>query len=83
MDEVVKTFLESPSEQLLDECSRDQLRKLVDHYKADVGDRRVKEAVRVNLKVHLFKIKVLSTVEQMASVSDESFFTCHGSRFIF
>lgn len=36
MDEVVKTFLESPSEQLLDECSRDQLLKLVDHFKVEV-----------------------------------------------
>ena len=73
MDEVVKTFLEGPSEQLLDKCSRDQLLKLVDHYKIDLGDRRVKETVRANLKLHLFKIRILSTVKQMAAVSDESF----------
>lgn len=73
MDVIVKAFLEEPSEQWLDECSREQLLKIVDYYEVDVGDRRVKETIRSNLKVHLCKMKVLGTVKEAgASVCDDS-----------
>ncbi len=52
-------FIEAPTESFLDECTKDQLVKIADFYKVDVGDRRVKETVKANLKVNLFKMKVL------------------------
>lgn len=39
MDEVVKAFV---AEEVLDECTKDQLVKIADYDKADVEDRRVK-----------------------------------------
>ncbi len=37
--------------------------KIADYYNVDVGDKRAKETVRANLKVHLLKVKVLGTAE--------------------
>lgn len=51
----------------MDECTKDQLVKIADCYGLDVGDRCVKETVKANLKVHLFKMKVLGSGEAGAS----------------
>jgi len=68
MDEVVEAFVQAPSEALLDGSTRDQLVKIAAHYNVDVGDKRVKETVKANLKLTLFKINVLSAGEA-ASIS--------------
>ena len=66
MDEVVEAFVQAPSQALLDGSTRDQLVKIAPHY--NVGDKRVKETVKANLKLMLFKMNVLSAGEA-ASVS--------------
>jgi len=68
MDEIVEAFVQAPSEALLDGSTRDQLVKIAAHYKVDVGDKRVKETVKANLKLKLSKMNVLSAGEA-ASVS--------------
>lgn len=71
MDEFVTAFVDKPSEQILDECTKDQLVKIADYYKLDVGDKRTKETVKANLKVHLFKMNVFSVKKAAASAVDE------------
>ncbi len=63
MDAVVKAFIEAPDETFLDECMKDQLVKIADSCKVHVGDRRVKETIRANLTVNLFKMKVTGAGE--------------------
>jgi len=58
MDEIVEAFV--ASEALLDESTRYQLVKIAAHYNVDVGDKRVKETVKANFKLTLFKMNVLS-----------------------
>ena len=45
----VEDFFAAPSEVFLDQCTRDQLVKIADHYKICVGDKRLKENVETNL----------------------------------
>ena len=63
----MRAFVESPSEKFLDQCTRDQLVKIAEYYEVDVGDKRLKETVRANLKVNLTKMNVLGTVEAAAA----------------
>lgn len=57
----------SRHQKFLDQCTRDQLVKIAEYYEVDVGDKRVKETVRANLKVNLMKMNVLGTVEAAAA----------------
>ncbi len=63
MDEIVKVSVEAPTERFLDQCTKDQLVKIAEYYSIDVGDKRVKETVKANLKVKYLKMKVLGTAE--------------------
>lgn len=67
MDEVVNAFLEEPSEQFLVGCMKDRLAKIADYYELDVGDKRIKETLKANLKINLFKMKVLGSEEATAA----------------
>lgn len=58
MDVVVEAFVQAPSEALLNACTKDQLVKIAGHYNVDVGDKRVKETVKTNLKFMLLKMNV-------------------------
>ena len=40
MEEIVRAFVEAPSEKFLDQCSRNQLVKMAEFYSFDVGDRQ-------------------------------------------
>lgn len=66
MEDVVRAFVEAPSAEFLDGCTNNQLVKIAKHYEVDVGDKRVKETVKVNLKVGLFKMGVLGTAEAVS-----------------
>lgn len=59
MDEIVEALL-------LDECTKDQLVKIAGHYNIDLGNERVKNTVRANLKFKLLKINVFSVGEAMS-----------------
>lgn len=52
-------FIDAPSEKLLEQCSREQLVKIADHYDIAVGDKRLKENVKVILKENVYDMGVL------------------------
>uniref|UniRef100_A0A8C5CMY1 Gypsy retrotransposon integrase-like protein 1 n=1 Tax=Gadus morhua TaxID=8049 RepID=A0A8C5CMY1_GADMO len=45
----VAFFVQAPSEELLDKCTREQLFKIAEHYRIDIPDRRVKDATIQNV----------------------------------
>lgn len=51
----VEDFFASPSEDLLDACSREELVKIAESYGIDVGDKRQKERVRAILRSNLLE----------------------------
>ncbi|KAL4009454.1 hypothetical protein ACER0C_003306 [Sarotherodon galilaeus] len=55
----VDAFVQSPSEELLNSYTEEQLLKLVEHYDVDVGDKRLKDEIKGVLKVALVKKGVL------------------------
>ncbi|XP_036974481.1 uncharacterized protein LOC119030758 [Acanthopagrus latus] len=55
----VADFVKAPSEALLDKCTREQLLKIADHYQIEVGDKRLKDAIRSILKANLADMGVL------------------------
>lgn len=55
----VEEFIASPSEELLDLCTREQLLKIAESYEIDVGDKCQKERVKSVLKACLLKNKVM------------------------
>lgn len=56
-------FVESPSEGCLDQCTRDQLVKIAEYYRVDVGDEIDEETVKPKWKTSLFKMEVFGTAE--------------------
>lgn len=56
----VEDFIDAPSEAFLEQCTRDQLIKLADHYKISVGDRRLKGNVKAIIKANLYEMEVLT-----------------------
>lgn len=60
MSNLVEDFISSPSEAVLDSCTKDQLFKIADHYGIEIGDRRVKDStVRETLKTKLIEESIL------------------------
>ncbi len=60
MSKLVEDFISSPSEAVLDSCTKDQLSKIADHYGIEIGDRRVKDStVRETLKTKLIEESIL------------------------
>lgn len=55
----LEEFLRAPSEELLERCWREQLVKIAEHFKMDVGDRWLKENVKNILKENLLEAVVL------------------------
>lgn len=45
-----ETFVQSPSEELLNSCTKDQLLQLVEHYGVDIGDRKLKDEIKLCLR---------------------------------
>ncbi|KAK0137877.1 hypothetical protein N1851_025923 [Merluccius polli] len=54
----LEEFLRAPSEELLERCSREQLVRIAEHFKMDVGDKRLKEKVKNILKENLLEAGV-------------------------
>lgn len=46
----VPTFVRSPSEELLNSCTKDELLKLIEHYDSRVGAKKVKKIKKRNKK---------------------------------
>lgn len=58
--ESIEDFFNAPCETLLDQCNRDQLLKIAEHYKISVGDKRLKENVRAIVKANLCELNVFA-----------------------
>ena len=55
----VEDFFETPAELFLEDCIKDQLLKIADHYEFVISDRRLKETIKSILKANLQDMKVL------------------------
>lgn len=55
----VASFVQSPSEDLLGSCTKEQLLKLVEYYDVDIGEKRLKEEIKVSLRAALMERGVL------------------------
>lgn len=53
-------FVEAPSEEFIDECTKEQLLKIAAHYKVDIPDKRLKDNVKSILKANLSAMGVLA-----------------------
>ncbi len=59
MSNLVEDFISSPSEAVLDSCTKDQF-KIADHYGIEIGDRRVKDSTVIEtLKTKLIEESIL------------------------
>ena len=45
MTSFIDNFVQNPSESLLEQCTKDQLLKIAEHYGVDVVDKKLKESV--------------------------------------
>ncbi len=48
-----ENFLRAPSEELLEHCSLEQLLKFTEHFKLDIGNKRLKENLKSIVKANL------------------------------
>jgi len=68
MSNLVEDFISSPSEAVLDSCTKDQLFFIADHHGIEIGDRRVKDStVRETLKIKLIEESILFEMPATAS----------------
>lgn len=65
----VDSFVQSPSEELLNCCKKEQLLKLVEHYDVDVGEKRLKEEIKGLLRAALVENDVLPATDERVGVS--------------
>lgn len=66
----IETFVLSPSEELLNSCTKDQLLQLVQHYKVDVGEGKLKEEIKLCLRSVLVNEGVLPGKDGNVSKSE-------------
>lgn len=59
MASVVKDFIGSPMT-LLDQCTKDHLLQIVENYKIEILDRKLKDSVKCSLKAGLLEKGVLT-----------------------
>ena len=59
MASVVEDFLSSPSEELLEQCTKDQLLKIAEHFQIEVLDKKLKDTIKKTVKSKLLDDGVL------------------------
>ena len=59
MASLVESFIQDPSESLLEQCTKEQLLRIAEHYEVDISDRKLKESVKACLRDGLFEAGVL------------------------
>uniref|UniRef100_A0A671UNG2 SCAN box domain-containing protein n=1 Tax=Sparus aurata TaxID=8175 RepID=A0A671UNG2_SPAAU len=57
----VTGFIQSPSDELLNSCTKEQLLKLIEHYDIDIGEKRLKEEIKGSLRAALIENGVLQS----------------------
>ncbi|XP_060777490.1 uncharacterized protein LOC132886624 isoform X1 [Neoarius graeffei] len=65
----VKDFIASPSEEILDQCTKDQLLKLAEHYQVEVNGQFAKDKVKAIVKSNLVATGVLIEREPVSITS--------------
>lgn len=66
----VEDFVQSPSEELLNSCIKDQLLQLVQHYGVDVGDGKLKDEIKLCLRSVLVHRRVLPGKDETVNGTD-------------
>ena len=58
---VVEDFIQSPTDELLEQCTKEQLMKIAQYYSAEVEPKRTKENLKSIIKasLHLLNKKVV------------------------
>ena len=56
----VEAFVAAPSQEVLEKCTKDQLLKIAEYYSVTVGDKRVKENVKMAVTSKLMEIGVFA-----------------------
>ena len=54
----VTSFVKSPSDELLNSCTKEQLLKLTEHYDIDIGEKWLKEEIKGSLRAALVENSV-------------------------
>ncbi len=57
----VEDFVEAPSVEFVEQCTKEQLLKLAEHYDKYVSDRRLKENVKAIVLANLYDLGVLKS----------------------
>lgn len=61
MASILQNFIQSPSELALDLCTKEQLIEIAEHYDIEIGDKKLKEIVRADLKQGLMEAGILGS----------------------
>ena len=72
MASYVDKFIRSPSEELLDLGTKEQLLKVAEHYKVEISDKHLKNSIRLILKANLMESGILEVTTGPASAEDLS-----------
>ena len=59
MASLVESFIQEPSQALLEQCTKEQLLRIAEHYEVDIPDKKLKESVKTCLRDGLFEAGVL------------------------
>lgn len=68
MADIVEDFVQSPSEELLEQCTKEQLVKIAQHYSIEVEPKRTKENLKSIIKANLQEFGVLGDTEVKTSL---------------
>ena len=69
MVNIVEDFIQSPSEELLEQCTKDQLMRIAQHYSMEADPKRTKENLKSIIKANLQDSGVLWEVKGESGVS--------------
>lgn len=61
MSSLVEDFVQSPSEELPDQCNKEQLLKIAEHFEIEIPHTRLNDTVKTVLKNRLANIEILLT----------------------
>ena len=59
MSSLVEDFMKSPSQELFEQFTKDQLVEIAQHFGIDIPDKRLKENVKIAVKNKLLEAEIL------------------------
>lgn len=63
MASIVSEFIDSPAVELLEQCTKEQLLLIAEHYALEIMDKKPKESVKSSLKAGLFEKGILQPID--------------------